>query len=227
MKTMLYVVFRLVLFACIISAAGCAGTGTLVPATSALIVDGRAVNIAEGVRVEVTGDTWPGNPGIYSEVTPLEITIENINGPELRVAYGLFSLIDEKGKRYFVLPPYTIEGNIGEETIYSDFTCEGFGVASHYSCFYPKMLPYEGVFEYDPDYFNHYYGCLNDVELPTKEMIDKALPEGVLWKNAKISGFLYFEKISESEKYRLKMVLIDMSDGSHIGEIDIPLMLKK
>lgn len=221
-KTVLFLFFLSMPFVM----ASCARPQILVPAPSALIMGDEAVDFVKGVKVEVTGEGWKGNPGVYEKVTPLKITVNNINGPELRIGYSLFTLMDAEGNYYSALPPYAIKGRIGEETVYSDFTCEGMDVAPYYSDYYPNMEPYEGSFDYDPDYLDHYDGCLNDVILPTKEMVDVALPEGVLRKNSSLSGFLYFGKISRSKSYRFKMQLFDMGSRTLIGEIRIPLKLE-
>ena len=208
-------------------ATSCAGTRVLIPAPSSSIKDNKAVQDVKGVHVAVTGEGWTGDPGVPDKITPLRVTIENKNGSALRVAYSLFSLVDAEGNRYSALPPYSIRGDIHEWVTRSDFTCSGFFVAPYYSRFYPYLESYEGSFFYDPFYFDHYYSWWKDTALPTKKMIDLALPEGVLWNDSSVTGFLYFEKISESSKYRFKMELVDITNGARFGEINIPLVLKE
>jgi hypothetical protein len=223
-KTILFSIF-LSLF-CL--ATGCAGTGILVPAPSASGEEQQAVQSVKGVHVEVTGEGWGTDPVVYNEVTPLRVTIKNESESPLRITYGIFSLVDSRGNRYSVLPPYSIEEE-NNRMDSSAFTCPGFYVAPYYSPYYPFLRRYDDPFFYDQFYFQYYYPCWGDhtAGLPTKEMVDEALPEGVLWNKQSVSGFIYFERVSRSQGYRFRMSLIDIKTGAHFGEISIPLTVKK
>lgn len=207
----------------------CAGPRVLVPAPSAEIINNEAVKTVKGIHIEVTGEGWEGDPGVYDAVTPIRISIKNTSDSPLYVSYSNFSLVDAGGKRYSVLPPYAIEEELNLRPKYSSFRCPGFYVAPYYSHYYPYMHRYDGPFFYDPFYFRHYYSCwrYTGIDLPTKEMFDAAVPEGVLWQKMNISGFVYFEKIEQSRKYYFRMDLIDVKDGSRFGEISIPMIIKK
>lgn len=205
---------------------GCARPVILVPAPSAAVVGMEAVNDVKGVRVSATGETWEGDPQVRDHVTPIEVTIQNQHGSPLRFSYSLFSLTDPSGTLYAALPPYSIKGSIQESAGFSEFSCPGFYVAPYYSPFYPYLDYYEDPFDYDPFYFDRYYACWKDIPLPTKEMLDEALPEGVLEDGAEVTGFLYFEKIKGSESYEFKMELVDAKDGNYFGTIKIPFVPK-
>lgn len=210
-------------------AGGCAGPRVLVPAPSAKIMDNEAVETVNGIHVEVTGEGWKGDPDIYDAVTPIRISIQNDSGSPLHVSYSNFSLVDAKGNRYSVLPPYAIDEDFNDGRGYSSFTCPGYRVAPYYSRYYPYLNRYEGPFFYDPFYFDYYYSCWPDtgIELPKKEMLDEAIPEGVLWEEMSVSGFVYFERIEKSSEYFFRMDLIDAKKGSRFGEITIPMIIKK
>jgi hypothetical protein len=224
---------RVILFSLTLSficlAAGCAGPRILVPAPSAEMADNEAVETVKGVHVEVTGEGWKGDPGIYDAVTPIKISIKNNSGSPLHISYSNFSLVDANGNRYSVLPPYSLEEESYDRTEYSSFECSGFYVAPYYSPYYPYLHRYEGPFFYDPFYFDYYYQCWPDTgtELPKKEMLDEAIPEGVLWGKMSISGFVYFEKIEDSTKYFFRMDLVDAKEGSRFGEITVPMIIRK
>ena len=210
-------------------ATGCAGPRILVPAPSSLMQRNEGVQTLKGITVEVTGEGWNADPEVYDEVTPIKITIKNDSDSPLRISYSIFSLFDSEGNLSSVLPPYSIEEKMNEDAASSEFTCSGFYVAPYYSRYYPNMLRYEDPFFYDPIYNQHYYSCWknNSIELPTKEMINKALPEGVLWQKVTVSGYLYFEKVKESEKYRFRMDVIDIKTGVRLGEISIPMIVRE
>ena len=223
-KTLLSSVFLSLL--CLVAA--CAGPRILVPAPSSQMKETETANNFKGVHIEVTGEGWDQDTGVYNEITPLGITISNESGSPLRISYTIFSLVDGEGNRYSVLPPYSLEDE-NNEADSSNFTCSGFYVAPYYSRYYPLLRMYDDPFYYDPLYFQHYYSCWENYDpgLPTKEMIDKAFPEGVLWDRVTTSGFLYFEKVRKSDSYMFKVELIDTATGERLGGIEIPLTLKK
>ena len=186
---------------------------------------GTAVYKLKGVYVAVSGDKWEGEEKVREHVTPLEVTINNGHGSLLKISYTLFSLRDTSGVLYSALPPYSIRGSIRKYA--SQYSCPGFLVAPHYSRFYPSMPAYQDPFYYDPSYYNHYYGCWQNIDLPTPEMLDKALPEGVLKNGAEATGFLYFEKIGQADQYIFEMDLVDAKSGERFGTISIPLIKKE
>jgi len=167
----------LILFWPFCLATGCAGVGVLVPAPSATVEGNLAVQAVKGVHIEVTGEGWATDPLVYNEVTPLRVTIKNEHGSPLRITYSIFSLVDDEGDLYSVLPPYAIK-EADNRMNSSEFTCPGFYVAPYYSPYYPFLDRYDDPFYYDPFYYDYYYPCWKDIGtgLPTKEMIDEALP---------------------------------------------------
>jgi hypothetical protein len=58
-------------------------------------------------------------------------------------------------------------------------------------------------------------------------MLNRALPDGVLENKAKVSGFLYFQKIGEAERYTFEMDLVDAETGKKFGTVCIPLIKKE
>ncbi len=223
-KNILFSIFFLFLFL----VAGCAGTGILVPAPSATVEGQQAVQSVKGVHVEVTGEGWSSDPEIYDEVTPVRITIKNDHGTPLRITYSIFSIVDDRGNRYSVLPPYAIKEENNRMNV-SAFRCPGFYVAPFYSPYYPFLDRYDDPFFYDPFYYDYYYPRWRDIgpNLPTKEMIDEALPDGALSNGKSVSGFLYFKRVSGSKVYRFRMDLVEIKTGARFGEISIPLTIKK
>ena len=58
-------------------------------------------------------------------------------------------------------------------------------------------------------------------------MLNLALPEAVLGNGAKVTGFLYFEKIGEADRYTFEMDLVDAKTGERFGTVNIPFIKKK
>lgn len=206
--------------------AGCAQAPILMPSPSLNVTGGTVAKEVKGVSVTVSGDAWKGEKQIREHVTPVKITIKNNHGTLLKVTYSFFSLTDDSGNLYAALPPYSVQGSISE-TAKSPFYCPGFYVPPYYSPFYPRLPGYYDPFYYDPFYYQYYYPCLQKVNLPTKEMLDVALPEGVLKNGAEITGFLYFQKIGKAEDYTFAMDLVDAKTGERFGTIRIPFIKKK
>jgi hypothetical protein len=217
---------------------GCAGYTELEPAPAASTVPGnedRAVETIEGVRVTATVDTWTGLEDIKQEVTPLQVTIRNDNPEPVRVQYSDLALVSPTGKRYAALPPYQIEGTIQEPVIsssYAPITTPGFGyrgysVARPYGPVYPTLEPGFGPYYYDPFYYNRYYRYWATIDLPTQEMLLRALPEGMIRDGGYVSGFVYFERVPESEpRVTVQMDLVGARSGNRFGRITIPFRVK-
>jgi hypothetical protein len=66
---------------------------------------------------------------------------------------------------------------------------------------------------------------MRQVHLPTRSMLRKAIPEGVLANSASISGFLYFQKPGGTSKPQMisyQANLVDANTGQQFGTISIP-----
>jgi hypothetical protein len=176
---------------------GCAQHVALMPspdAESRMVSENEAAASAEGVEVSANGNAWPGKEDIWAVVTPVKVTIRNGSGVPLRINYRSFRLVDAAGNRYAALPPFAIDESIAEAKPYHP--ARGYYAAPFYPPLYPHFSPFWGdPFFYDPLYYNSYYGSWRRVELPTPEMLERALAEGVLEDGTRTEGFLYFERI--------------------------------
>jgi hypothetical protein len=172
---------------------------------------------AEGVTVTVSADAWSGEPAELTEVVPLLVSIENGSRVPIRLRYAEFTLADN-GERAPALPPFEIKGTETEPLGTSAFDgpypypLRGFSVAPHFSRFYPRLRPFGGRFAYER------------LRLPTGDMIQKALPEGVIEPGGKVTGFLYFEAIDpRNDMATFTTDLVNASTGDNVGAIRIPL----
>jgi len=89
-----------------------------------------------------------------------------------------------------------------------------FRVAPHYRTVYPSLSVYTAdPFFFDPYYYSHYYPYWQRVriELPTREMLRRVLPEGVLAEGGRLEGFLYFERVEETRDARVPEGGLDVS----------------
>jgi hypothetical protein len=186
---------------------------------------------AVGVTVTVKADAWSGQPAELTEVIPLLVTIENNSRVPVRLRYAEFSLAGD-GERGSALPPFEITGTetepIGTTGLIDGpypFPLRGFYVAPHYSRFYPRLRVFPGPFAYDPLFYSRRFPVFRRFQLPTGDMVQKALPEGVLEPGGRVTGFLYFEDIDVGKDDRATFVtdLVNASNGETVDAIRIPL----
>jgi hypothetical protein len=217
-------------------AGGCATQTTLEPAPAANeagALEDAATAQTAGVEMVVQANAWPGNPAITAEVTPLRVRIENNSGNPLRISYSEFALVASDGSIYRALPPFRIEGMVASTPSgpYAPIARPGFGfrgftVADTYSPIYPGISPVASPFLADPFYYERYYGYWERTELPTQEMLERAIPEGELAPGGDIAGFFYFQKVPEDEQLRLRYraELVNARNGATFAELSIPFI---
>ncbi len=201
----------------------CGHAEVLLPATPAEAVPGQkatATATAAGVSVTVYG-AWDGAPSdLWQLVTPLRVTIQNHSGAPLRVHYEQFQLTSASGMQASAMPPFSIQ-RPGSITPYYPFT--GFFVAPMLSPWYPGLTPWAGPFSYDPFYFESYDRWRQP--LPSRDMVEKALPVGVLDDEGQVMGYLYFQKVAKgTPQVTFTYDLVDAKSGKDVGKISIPLV---
>ncbi len=181
--------------------------------------------IATVARVQVTvkADSWAGWPRQLTEVIPLLVRIENRGTTPVRLRFEDFRLMPANGMARVALPPFDIRGAetaaVGTAGVGSPYpyTIDGFLVAPHLSRYYPHIDPFTGAFVYDPFYYSTYYPAFARSPLPTRDMVSRALPEGVLRPGGEIEGFLYFDEGFESERATFQLDLVDAQTSRLMG----------
>jgi hypothetical protein len=188
----------------------------------------------DGINIITKINYWTGDPQVKQYVTPIYVTVTNNSGRSLKISYEQFSLVSPDGKRFSVLPPFSITGQVTNPVLARHyypilapgFTYNDFLIAPYYSSIYPDIPVCEGDFYFDPLYYDNYYSYWDQIQydLPTPKMIDVALPEGILQKGGEISGFLYFQKIDnvKANKVDFKADLINSKTGNNFAVISIP-----
>lgn len=217
-----------------LAACSVSGHADLEPADSAESVAGMedaARKSVNGVSVLTQAEAWPGETPIKNEVTPVRVRIENAGNIPIDVRYRDLTLLGEDGVRYNALPPYRIEGSVTEPEIDRSygpimnpgFTYSGFELAPYYSPVYPNMAVYTDPFVYDPYFYGNAYRYWDETELPTFEMLEYAMPEGVVHSGGNIEGWVYFEKVPEGkDRVVLRTDLVNSRTGQEFAEVRIP-----
>jgi hypothetical protein len=199
-------------------ALACAAELTPAPEARRNAGDG-AVDSHAGVIVEARADAWDWNPPqLERELTPMLVSIANESTRPLRVRYGDFALVDGAGARLSALPPSDIELDV-------TLAVPAYGYASG---LFSRRYDYGGAYAHDPlDHGTHHTHFV-DVQLPTRDMLSQALPEGVVSPGGRVSGFLYFERVEDPAHDRVdfRFALVDASTAQGFGDVAIPFRLE-
>ncbi|MEX2260771.1 MAG: hypothetical protein WD696_02405 [Bryobacteraceae bacterium] len=204
------------------------------PAPGANVLPGdpvTAVAETEGVRIAVRPNAWKGNPSDLGDyVTPLKVNLTNRSGRPLRVRYNEFTLVSPQNFRYAAIPPFRLEGSIGRTTlapIDPYFGWSGFSVVPYYSPYYRfGMGTWGGPFAWDRGYYGSYYTTWRQ-PLPTSDMLEKAIPEGVLNSGGNLEGYLYFQKVEEQfPSVTFQADLMNADTEERFGAIQIPFVVR-
>jgi hypothetical protein len=238
--------------AALLLAAGCVYETKLKPIAPAQVTQsGSAVAEEQGVRLVADGDSWKGVPSNLEHlVTPVEVRLENQSGRPLRIKYEEFVLVGNSQFQYSALPPFELgeEGvAIGGSGYEPGHVALSVGVGVGYGPWGYGPHGYGGwgpwpfssaygwgpwgpgwnASFYDPWYDPFYggvYGYWRPPEpLPTRDMLRRALPEGTLEPGGTITGFIYFQGVSEREgSVTLQARLVDARTGEQFGTLSIP-----
>lgn len=223
----------------VVLAAGCAAP-VLTPAPQAELVPGRklaAVARHDGVRVVVQPGAWSGYPSNLSgELTPLRLTIENGSGQPLRIRYEDFVVETGRGARYTPLPPLKIEGAVVERSatavetlpdpIRPRFAHSGFFLTPWYGPHYSGMPIWARPWAFNPYYYRAVYPEWW-VTLPTQDMLEQAIPEGVIDAGGMVSGFLYFPILAaEVDRVTFTARLVQGSNGDELAVLQVPFLAR-
>jgi hypothetical protein len=206
---------------------GCGSQTQLEPTPGAptTVAEDVAITDVEGVELRVEVDAWPGEYEVVRHVTPVKVTMINRGAEPVRFEYRRFALRAPDGRRYAALPPFAIRGEItidrAIEPLVPTFYHRDFVVAPWYGTYYPRLGVWGSRFAYDWGYYDHYFGYWR-AELPTREMLELALPEGVLDPGGQVTGYLYFELVEDADRVNLQADIVTAEGTEIIGQAAIP-----
>lgn len=221
---------RRVIAAAALVTAACAGARPRPPAeaTPALLQGDVAVAQEAGVQVVATTRAWEGQPvALDAELTPVLLNILNHSRRPLLIGYEGFQFISEAKTAYAALPPYRIEAEVSRSVSAGRpyYRYAGFGGAPYLRGYYPQLAVYDGPFAFNGSYYVAYapvWSRYQSVELPTEDMLQRALPEGVLEPGGRVGGFLYFQRVEGPGPFALSFALVDARSGERFGVIAMP-----
>ena len=194
---------------CVILALGCASR-SLVPISESGIAYPEllwASKTLGDVTVTVNTSPWQGSPyylGRY--ITPIFVEIQNNGSRPLSISHNDFALIDQNRTQYNPLAPQTVAETL--KTVSENYLAYGpyyptvsIGLGFGYFSGGPFYggWPYYGPF-YSPFYFygGYPFGSYPPVYYYPQSVGDvytKALFPGQVNPNAKVQGYIYFQKL--------------------------------
>jgi hypothetical protein len=209
-------------------ALSCAHQAQLVPAPDApRASDGSVSASAAGVEVRVDSRRWSGSPrDLPNLVTPLWVSVTNESSSPVRIRYRDFQLLGLSGLETSAIPPLKLQ-RPGTEVVAMApaFTSRGFLLYPPYRAFYPGLPVWGGPWDFDPWFYDHSYSTWQP-SLPTKDMLEKALPEGVLQPGGSAAGFLYFHHLRDNGPVTFEVQLIDGDSRALLGTVQIPMVVQ-
>lgn len=102
------------------------------------------------------------------------------------------------------------------------FGWSGFYLAPWWGYAYPGLGWWPYAWSPDWGYYHTYY----QHQLPTRSMLQKAIPEGVIAEGGSVNGFIYFQKpdSSKSQTLDFQATLVDANTHQTFGNISIPFV---
>lgn len=205
-------------------------------------IDHGAIANEQGVQIRVDANVWNGFPQDLHTVVPLRVTIINNSSHPVRLRYEDFKLVPPEGgqqQTIAALPPLRLQGQEMARGPYQGYGGSGFGpispmfdyygfyVAPGYRLYYPGLDVWGGPFAIDP-FFYDTYSTYWPVNLPSKDMLDRALPEGVIQPGGHVTGFIYFQNLPKgTTPVDLQANLVDANTQLPFGRLDIPFIAKR
>lgn len=209
----------------------CGHGGKLVPEKSAQVILGAetaAVAVVDGVRCSANGDAWQGTPkDLTSEVIPVKVRIKNNSGRPIALLYERFSLVGKKGRQYFPVPlvPIPADADSGRP-LRPVYAAEKFFVAPKLRNVYRTLEPWPNPFDRNDVLYRRNYAKWGD-DLPSRDMLERGMPEGVLGDGGTISGFLYFDGAAAREDRLLFKADVNEGNGDErVALIEIPFRVE-
>ncbi len=205
----------------------CAHAPRLVPAAGATVAPGQprvAEATADGVRVQVDGDAWKASH-VRDVLSPVLVRLENDSQHPLRVAYSEFTLSGGGRFRLQALPPYQVAA-ANATAVAPAYAWSGFWLAPWDAPYYRPGLPvWGGGLVYDPGYYAGWDGAW-PAPLPDRDVVSRALPEGVIDPGGNVSGFLYFPELRKGSAAEFVATLVDAQTNQSFGSIRIPFSVR-
>lgn len=185
-----------------------------------------AVMRQDGVALVVDGDAWQGHPrNLEKELTPIRVVVRNEGTTPLLVKHKAFFLEGVAGRRVQAQGPFNM--NLLEPRqmrIVPEYPAQNFFLADYLVPFYGTAFPmWRDTIAYEPGAYQVTWGP----DLPTADMLNRSLPEGVLQPGGEVAGFVYFPALPQGEdRVVFHAELEEPKAGRDVAVVSIPFVVK-
>lgn len=211
----------LVPVAALLLLAGCAAAAGL-PHPDAPAAAAVSSATAADVEIVTRPGAWRGWPSALGRfVTPIHVTMVNRGAAPVRVSFDDFALAPADGRRLAAVLPTEVRGIVHEppppprSSTGLALGADGYRQEREWvlpgSAWNTRADPVARVGE--------------PLALPSPDVLDKALPEGVLSPGETASGFVYFERVPGPGPVELTARLVDARTGQPLGRAVVALTL--
>lgn len=209
----------------LLSLATCSRGPELEPAAAATEIEGDiAYTDAAAVQILAKGDDWEGDRDVLQRITPVYLSVHNRGKWPVQLQYSRMSLLDGGGQTYAAVPPFKLEVTTGalasgeQQRVKPRVQYERFAVAPFYGSVYAAPPANASRWESPATYESRYRYWETEAEPPDREMLEWALPEGVVEPGGKVSGYVYFQRVpADAARVTLRVELIDARSGARLG----------
>lgn len=220
---------RLAILTVLALGTSCVHTHELVAAPAAEVAPGSRVaeQTVEGVHVAVDPEAWRSGH-VRDVLRPALVRIENGSDHPLRIAYSQFTLSDGSGSgfRAQALPPFQVAVQNASTEVVPVYPWTGFRLAPWQARFYHPGFPvWSGPLAFEPGFYAT-WGPTWPTLLPDRDVLRRALPEGVEDPGGKIAGFLYFHDQPKGKALSFRAALVDARTNETFGTVDIPFTVR-
>jgi hypothetical protein len=209
------------LLAAVLLLAGCA-SGARPPAVDTGAAGRTGSATSPDVEIVARAGAWRGWPSDLARfVTPIHVTVVNLGAVPVRVSHDDFALTLAGDRQLAAVLPTEVRGTVYQPPP-SPLSSAGFMLgADRYGPERDWVLPGSA--------WNAAADPVARVgepfALPSPDVLDRALREGVLQPGGTASGFVYFERGPRAGQVELTARLVDAWTGQGLGRAVVPLTL--
>jgi hypothetical protein len=174
---------------------------------------------AGDVEVVATLGAWRGWPADLGRVvTPVHVSVVNRSASPVRLSHDDCTLALADGRRLSIVLPHEVRGVVFEPPPVA-LPRAGFALDAGAGRDWVMRGPAVTA-EADPARVGEQFA------LPSPDVLERALPEGVLDAGQTASGFLYFERLRPPPiRGELVVQLVAAHDGERLSRVVVPLPL--
>ena len=217
----------------VLVAVGCASTPSVKPQSDANKKDrdrGTTVEVTEAdLTLRATAAAWRWNPADLDQfVTPILLEIENDSDRPVRVRLKDIRLVGDNGVYLAALPPYRVTGQTTRTVKSHAYGHDSFAVGYHIHPYYPRHPRSRHHYYHSYHYYQAYHPVYHTyrINLPTMDMLQRALPEGVLKPGGRVMGFVYFEPVTRrvarnTDSLDLLFQIVDAENQADLGVLNV------